>query len=490
MIQAHRKVRFFSSEGFKVSGSRASIRLNVLRSIAILVLLAAGFFLLRPVIGLALGAIFLAFLVNPLVDLIERKGASRPAAALTTYLFLGLVFAIALAVLIPIISTELRQAGVAVPRLVRDVQQHFITFERKFERFRLPFRIREALYNGLQRAQSRIEAWITRLAVGIPGLFSRILTFFLVPILAFYISRDFPRWARSLLKAVPLATRAEVVRIGTDVNRALSGYIRGQLTVGAVVGILITAGLLALNVEFAILIGLIAAVFNVVPYFGPILGATPALFLALRVSPWTPLYVIALFVAVNQVDSTLISPRIVGRHVGLPPFVIILAILAGGRLFGVVGLLAAVPTVAMIKIIVPYLWRRAGGDDTALRPSRPDITVAVEEHGRLWLVLTPAGWGLPNTSVLAGETPEQAGVRAVREYLGFAAAIDSCHPAEVSAKGPRSFHARAHPVGKPTEPRAAARLYAPAEAALLMQDAFRGELCLPETRKDIPVQPE
>lgn len=473
-----------------VPDTRASIRMNLLRIIALLVLFVTGFFVLRPVIGLAFGAVFLAFLVNPLVDLIERKGASRPAAALTTYLFLGLVFAIVLAVLIPIVSTELRQAGVAVPRLVRDVQQRFASFEEKFERFRIPVRIREALNNGLQRAQSQIEAWITRLAVGIPGLFSRILTFFLVPILAYYISRDFPRWARRLLKSVPMPTRAEVVRIGTDVNRALAGYIRGQLTVGAVVGVLITVGLLALNVEFAILIGLIAAVFNVVPYFGPILGATPAVFLALRVSPWTPFYVIALFAAVNQVDSTVISPRIVGRHVGLPPFVIILAILAGGRLFGIVGLLAAVPTVAMIKIILPYLWRRAGGDDTALRPSRPDITVAVEEHGRIWLVLTPAGWGLPNTSVLDGETPEQAALRAVREYLGFTAAIDSCHQTEVPAKAPPGYHARAHPVGKPMEPRAAARLYAPAEAVLLIQDVFRRELCEPDTQKENQTQSE
>lgn len=461
-------------------------RFNFLRAIIFLGLLVLGYFLLRPVLGLLIGALFLAFLVNPLVELIQSRGAGRSAAALTTYLFLVMLLAIILAFIIPVVTTELRQAGQALPRLAADVQKRFAEIEAQFQRFTLPINVREALYAGLDRFRTQIETGISRLAVGIPGLFSRLLTMVLVPAMAYYISRDSSQFSQSVLHLVPRRHRDEVLRVGTDVNRALAGYIRGQLIVGLMVGVLITAGLLLLKIEFALLIGLVAGVFNVVPYLGPVLSAAPAVLLALRHGPLTPLYVILLFVAVNQIDSTFISPRIVGRHVGLHPLVIILAILAGGRLSGVVGLLAAVPVVALVKIVISHLWRRTGREGGEEDP-RPVVTLAVKDGENLWLVETPLGWRLPFTTVLEGESPEDACARAARENLGFAASISAMYelgPARPHAS--RRYYFEARPLAGRHAPAHRAHAFPPAEAALRLQNAFHEQEEVEMTPKDPP----
>lgn len=103
------------------------------------------------------------------------------------------------------------------------------------------------------------------------------------------------------------------------------------------------------------IIGLIAGIFNIVPYFGPIIGAFPAVIFALLKSPLTALYVIILFVAVNQIESSIISPSILGEHVGLHPVTVIFSIISGGYLFGVLGVLLAVPVASIVKVVLRYV---------------------------------------------------------------------------------------------------------------------------------------
>ena len=460
-----------------MSNNKPAFPASVLRVLLVILIIVLGFFILRPVLGLLLGTLFLAFILNPLVELIQSKGASRQAAALTSYLLLVMVLFIILAVVIPILANEARRAAEAFPRLAADIQKRLAAFEIWFERLRLPvnLNLREALQAGLQRLQTQLESMITRLAVGIPGFFSRLVTYFLAPILAYYVSRDYPELARQLMRIVPAKHRDDFQRISTEINHALSNYLRGQLTVGLFVGVFVAIGLVLLNVEFALLIGFGAGIFNVIPYFGPIIAAVPAVLLALRQSVWTPLYVIILFIVINQLESVVLGPRILGRRVGLHPFVVILTVLIGGRLFGIWGLLAAVPVVVMIKIILPYLWWRTS-EESEKGLLRPTLTaVAVYEADQIWLVQTANGWRLPTTTVTNGETPVLAGRRAVEESLGFQVDLDSDDPQHVT----EDDHATRYLfVGRPheevCEAKAGAKLF-PAVEAVLALESGRGE---------------
>lgn len=441
-------------------------RHHVLRFLLIAAIGAALLFLLRPVLWLIFGALLLSFLVNPLVELIQRKGASRGAAALTAFLFLALVLVLVLAVVIPFLLTELRQVARALPRVVSDIQDWYALFDRRFSRFHLPFDIRPALNAGLRRAQARIETAITGFAVGVPGILTRLVGLILAPVLAFYVSRDSPALARKALSNLGLDQRREITRMATDINRALFGYLRGHLIVGAVVGTSTALGLYLLRVDFALLLGLLSGVFNIIPYFGPIFGGVPAVLLALRRSSWTAVYVILLFFGINQLESTFISPRIVGENVGLHPFVVITAVLVGGHFLGIWGLLLAVPVMAMIKIVLPYLWRRTSPGGGATGPDDQTVAVAVRDGERIWLVETVAGWSLPATQVRDDETREQACLRAARESLGFPVAIVKKLEGSVGAGKWQSYVAR--PAGKTCEPRPGARPFAPVEAVLFL----------------------
>jgi predicted PurR-regulated permease PerM len=143
-----------------------------------------------------------------------------------------------------------------------------------------------------------------------------------------------------------------------EMDNSLGSFIRGQLLISAIVRILIAVGLSIMGVDFALIIGLIAGIFNIVPYFGPIIGAVPAVVFALLKSPLTAVYVVLLFAVVNQVESSIISPNILGEHVGLHPVTVIFSIISGGYLFGILGVILAVPVTSIVKVTLRYVHNK------------------------------------------------------------------------------------------------------------------------------------
>lgn len=137
-------------------------------------------------------------------------------------------------------------------------------------------------------------------------------------------------------------------------NGILNGFIRGQLVNAAVVGLLISAGLALLGIKYSLFIGLIAGLFDIIPYFGPIIGFIPASVLALAKSPIAVVWVLVIFVVVNQIEANIISPKIIGERVGLHPLAVIFAIFSGGELMGIVGMLIAVPVAAIVRVLLNY----------------------------------------------------------------------------------------------------------------------------------------
>jgi predicted PurR-regulated permease PerM len=144
-----------------------------------------------------------------------------------------------------------------------------------------------------------------------------------------------------------------------DVNAVVGGFIRGQLLVAIIVGVLITIMLTVLHVRYAFLIGVIAGLLEIIPYLGAFVGAAPAVIIALVTNgPLNAGLVVLGFIAINQIEGHVISPLVVGESVGLSPLIIILALLTGGELFGLAGLLLAVPVAGIIKVLLVNLLPR------------------------------------------------------------------------------------------------------------------------------------
>jgi predicted PurR-regulated permease PerM len=222
----------------------------------------------------------------------------------------------------------------------------------------MPNAIRLAVIGTGLHLKSQLLHALKNLVGAVFGLVPGVLSFVVAPILAFYVLKDLPRMRDRFWDFVPVDWRASVYKLGFDLDRALNGYIRGQLMVALVVGILSTVWMIVLHIPFALLIGAVAAMTDIIPYVGPIAGAIPAVILGLLHSPWVSLYAVIGFVVIHQLEGTVISPKVVGDSVGLHPLMIIFAILAGGEIAGFTGLLLGVPTAAVGKVIVTHLYRR------------------------------------------------------------------------------------------------------------------------------------
>ena len=181
-----------------------------------------------------------------------------------------------------------------------------------------------------------------------------IITFIFGPLLGIYILKDSDKLRNVFIRVLPTKYKDQVKIVIDRINNVGGRYIRAQILISIIVGILCSVILFLLKVDFPVLLGFIAGVLNLVPFLGPILGAIPAALTAFFISPLKALLVILLFVAVQQLDNYIISPNIMKYQVGVHPAIVIFVLIAGGAVFGPFGLLLAVPTTAVIQAIMKY----------------------------------------------------------------------------------------------------------------------------------------
>jgi predicted PurR-regulated permease PerM len=180
----------------------------------------------------------------------------------------------------------------------------------------------------------------------------------LAPILAIYILMDMNRFKSHGLELTPPKYRTEVAYVGGEVGTAMGSFVRGQLLVALLVGIGSSVGMWAIGLPFWLLIGIIAGFLNLIPFLGPVVGgALAALVALLNGDPWQAFWAVAIMILVQQIDNHLITPMVQRARVNLSPLVIVLALIIGGSLAGLLGVLVAIPVTAAIRIVVGHLWR-------------------------------------------------------------------------------------------------------------------------------------
>lgn len=339
----------------------------------------------------ALAFVF-AYVANPLVEKCEEKGISRGWGAVLFVLIVGLLIALALILLVPLVMHQGRQFLEDLPRVIDEALVWYRAQVRALDQSGLPV-IRDLSFErAMEVSSDDVSAWLAEqvtalrpsweTAVGLGQGLQTALTILgylvLTPVLTFYLLRDFPRMRRTLTRALPEDRRDDVLTFLRRYDALLGQYLRGQLVVAAFVGLATGIGLLLVDFPNAVLLGVIAGVFNLVPYLGLVVSLVPALFIAIVTPPlWLSLLKVAgVFLAVQSLDAYVISPRIIGERVGLHPVWIMLAIIAGGSFFGIVGLLLAIPIAVLVKLVarntmarykgsVYYREARAVPEDTA-----------------------------------------------------------------------------------------------------------------------------
>lgn len=315
----------------------------------------------------------IAYIVLPLVDrfdslfatIIRRRSLSRPLAILVVYLAGFVVIGGLLQLMLPPLVRQGFNLYRSVPALWQEatllVNQGMVGYEQ----LELPPEIRLQIEQQMARfnLQTVLDPTIlaARRALGtISSTVSFVLGLIVIPFWLFFILADEASVMRRVMRLIPHDLRPDVEAIRIIVGRVLSGYIRGQLVVASAYGVVITLGLMTLGIPFALVLGLVAGAVAIFPFIGAILGAIPSLVVAFLQSPEQGLYVLILFVVVQQLDNVFFSPKIMGSAVALHPALIMVVIVVGSSLLGVAGALIAVPATAIIRDVVNYLYIRVG----------------------------------------------------------------------------------------------------------------------------------
>ncbi len=213
---------------------------------------------------------------------------------------------------------------------------------------------------GLQSVTDWFSRSASDILSGIGSFASSLVHIVTIPVLTFYFMKDGDDITDFSKKLILPRSRKWVFPLMHRIDDVLGGFIRGQLLVALIIGILSSIALLILGVDYWIVLGLLAGIGDLVPYIGPFLGAVPAVFITLATDPMKALWVVVAFIIIQQIEGNLISPKIVGHSVGLHPAFIIFVLLVGGALWGLVGLLVSVPLAGVLKVIIESIlsWFR------------------------------------------------------------------------------------------------------------------------------------
>lgn len=328
---------------------------SLLGLLIIIGILALFLFKLISVLAPFIYAAVIVYLLQPAVNFLESKRISRLNAILLTYLMLFVVFSAFVVFIIPIVIRDSKMLISDLPGYINWGKMLFSRYLTIFEGFRIPKEADTIISQALEGIKHSLLAVLVRIPKGTFILFGSFFNLILAPIIAFYLLKDLKVINRGLIRLISPPYRNDVQLVLGRVNKVLGGFVRGQLVDAIIVGILSSLGLFILNIDFALIIGMAAGIFNLIPYFGPVVGAVPALIIALvKFSVWKALAVVIMFLIVQQLDSLIIYPYVMKHQVGLHPLGVIFGLLAGGVLMGLVGMLIAVPLLAVGKAVIGY----------------------------------------------------------------------------------------------------------------------------------------
>jgi predicted PurR-regulated permease PerM len=332
-----------------------------------LILIALGGWLLY-LLGPALAPFFVAglfaYLFNPLVQKLEKHGVGRPLGVSLLFLVLTLAFVGIVLVLVPFIERQIANFLEQLPRWTEWAQNVAAPWVEQHLGISLGTFDSQGLIRMLQGHWKEAGGFATSFLAGVSksgfAIVGWILNLVIVPVAAFYLLRDWNVVVERIHALIPRSIEPVVVRLARESDETLGGFLRGQLSVMIVLGVLYGIGLWAVGISVGPLIGMIAGLISFVPYLGAIVGVAMGIIAALV--QYQDGFHVALVLIVFAVGQTLegyvLVPKLVGDKIGLHPVAVMFAILAGGELFGFVGVLIALPLAAIVMVLLRYAYER------------------------------------------------------------------------------------------------------------------------------------
>jgi predicted PurR-regulated permease PerM len=333
--------------------------------------------LLAPVLMPFALAAMLAYLGDPLADRLQRLGMGRAWAVSIVFTVITIIFVGVLLLLVPLVQRQVANLIDNLPHYVEWartvalpwVQQRLHLQPDTFDTDKVLATIREHI-GSIGTIAARTIARVTQSGMGIITWMTNAV---LIPVVAFYLLRDWDTMIAHIQRLIPRSVEPTVVRLSRESDQVLGAFVRGQLLVMLALGVFYGLGLTLVGISIGPLIGMIAGLLSFVPYLGFMIGFVAALVAALvQYGDWTHvLLVCGVFTVGQLLEGYVLVPRLVGGKIGLHPVAVIFAVLAGGHLFGFLGVLLALPAASVVVVVLRYVFARYRESNLYKAPAAP-----------------------------------------------------------------------------------------------------------------------
>lgn len=298
-------------------------------------------------------AAFITYLLYPIIEFIHRLGIPRSLAVLIIYIlfFGGVGFGIFK--VSPYALKQLRELNEHLPQLADTYQMWIKEFYEHTSD--LPETVHTRFEEWLQTIEVYIGNIITKIIMGLKVLLNSMFTLLVIPFLVFYMLKDMEVIYKAIWYLTPRKWREPGKKLMKDIDISLGNYIRGQFFVCLSLAVIAILAFWGIGMPYPILLGIIIGITDIIPYFGPILGAVPVVIIASTISIKILIIAIGIVLVLQFIEGNILGPLIVGKSLRIHPILIILALFLGGEIGGIIGLILAVPVFAVIKVILLHL---------------------------------------------------------------------------------------------------------------------------------------
>lgn len=302
----------------------------------------------------------LYYLMNPVVNFLERKGIKRSIGIVLLFIVVVALIAWGIVVIVPMIREQ-------VGSLIKSMPGYFDTItdkaneifkDRSFQPFQehIESSLQKLLESLTEITQNVSRVTLQGLGSVVSTLATVVIALITAPIILFFLLKDGDKLAPYLLKFLPDKTREPTLRVLTEMNSQLASYIRGQLTVAFAVAVMFIIGFSIAGLNYAITLGILAGFLNLIPYLGSFLAMIPVIFIAIVTSPFMLVKVIIVFAIEQTIEGRIVSPLVLGNQLEIHPVTIMFVLLTAGKIFGISGVILGIPFYAVAKVVVIHIF--------------------------------------------------------------------------------------------------------------------------------------
>ena len=347
----------------KASFARRLQREQLVRLISFLGVIGLFFLILLSVENMmvsSLLAFVFSYMLSPLINFLERKGINRILAISVVFALVTILFAGVVSATFPFISDQVTSLKSELPkyiegtiRLIEDTEERLAAFSGTLFSVDIS-----------DQVETTLLTWTSSIFEDLPTLVTKLLTtLILAQFFAFFLLKDGRTFSKILLSMVPNNIFEMVLNLYSQINEQIGQFVRARLMEAGFVGAVVWIGLSALDVRYATLLAIFAALTNLIPYVGPFIGAVPALIIALINGETTLglVLVMIVYLSAQIIDALFLIPMVVAKIVDLHPITVVVAIIVGAQLMGVLGMLISIPVASALKVTITSVYLHLTG---------------------------------------------------------------------------------------------------------------------------------